>query len=250
MRGSSLIIAAEWARSSRAFILRVIFFPCLRWIDVIITIIEVSVGVVGVLWISIFCVETVSILLHALINLTHLFYGHLPGIVIFLLCNQFFRFLHIQFFLFLVRYHLLLCFEASQEAVVSLISGGFDSAVASYLTMKRGAKTHFLFFNLGGAAHEIGVKQVSYYLWKKFGSAARVKFISVPFEEVVGELLQNINHSYRGVVLKRMMLRVAQRVADKIKAEAPITSESIGQVSSQTLTNLGVIDQVTDTLRL
>lgn len=119
MRGSSLIIAAEWARSSRAFILRVIFFPCLRWIDVIITIIEVSVGVVGVLWISIFCVETVSILLHALINLTHLFYGHLSGIVIFLLCNQFFRFLHIQFFLFLVRYHLLLCFEASQEAVVT-----------------------------------------------------------------------------------------------------------------------------------
>ena len=140
--------------------------------------------------------------------------------------------------------------QASQEAVVSLISGGFDSAVASYLTMKRGAKTHFLFFNLGGAAHEIGVKQVSYYLWKKFGSAARVKFISVPFEEVVGELLQNINHSYRGVVLKRMMLRVAQRVADKIKAEALVTGESIAQVSSQTLTNLGVIDQVTSALVL
>ncbi|MCO4836929.1 MAG: tRNA 4-thiouridine(8) synthase ThiI [Oceanospirillaceae bacterium] len=140
--------------------------------------------------------------------------------------------------------------QASQEAVLSLISGGFDSVVASYLTMKRGAKTHFLFFNLGGAAHEAGVKQVSYYLWKKFGSATRVKFISVPFEEVVGELLQNINHSYRGVVLKRMMLRVAQRIATKLKAEALITGESIAQVSSQTLTNIGVVDQVTDTLVL
>ena len=140
--------------------------------------------------------------------------------------------------------------QGSQEAVVSLISGGFDSIVASYLTMKRGSKTHFVFFNLGGAAHEAGVRQVSYYLWKKFGSAARVKFISVPFEEVVGEILQNVDHSHMGVVLKRMMLRAAERVAIKVKAEAMITGESIAQVSSQTLTNLGVIDKVTEQLVL
>lgn len=140
--------------------------------------------------------------------------------------------------------------QGSQEPVVSLISGGFDSIVASYLTMKRGAKTHFVFFNLGGAAHEAGVKQVSYYLWKKFGSSARVKFISVPFEEVVGEILQNVHHSHMGVVLKRMMLRAAERVAVKVKAEAMITGESIAQVSSQTLTNLGVIDRVTEGLVL
>ena len=140
--------------------------------------------------------------------------------------------------------------QGSQEPVVSLISGGFDSIVASYLTMKRGAKTHFVFFNLGGAAHEAGVKQVSYYLWKKFGSSARVKFISVPFEEVVGEILQNVDHSHMGVVLKRMMFRAAERVAVKVKAEAMITGESIAQVSSQTLTNLGVIDKVTEQLVL
>ena len=140
--------------------------------------------------------------------------------------------------------------QGSQEAVVSLISGGFDSIVASYLTMKRGAKTHFVFFNLGGAAHEAGVKQVSYYLWKKFGSSARVKFISVPFEEIVGEILQNVHHSHMGVVLKRMMLRAAERVSVKVKAEAMITGESIAQVSSQTLTNLGVIDRVTEGLVL
>mgnify|MGYP001237313386 CR=1 FL=1 len=61
--------------------------------------------------------------------------------------------------------------QGSPENVLSLISSGFDSTVASYLTIKRGAKTHFLFFNLGGAAHEAGVKQVAYYLWRKFGSA-------------------------------------------------------------------------------
>ena len=62
----------------------------------------------------------------------------------------------------------------SQDSVLSLMSGGFDSTVSSYLTMSRGLKTHFCFFNLGGDAHEIGVKQVSNYIWEKYGSAINV----------------------------------------------------------------------------
>ncbi|MEH6580194.1 MAG: tRNA uracil 4-sulfurtransferase ThiI [Amphritea sp.] len=138
----------------------------------------------------------------------------------------------------------------SQEAVLSLISGGFDSVVASYMTMRRGCKTHFLFFNLGGRAHEIGVKQVALSLWQKYGSAARVKFVTVPFEEVVGEILQNVHHSQMGVVLKRMMLRAAEQVSDRMKLHAVVTGESIAQVSSQTLPNLAVIDSVTNKLVL
>ncbi|MDP6968510.1 MAG: tRNA uracil 4-sulfurtransferase ThiI [Gammaproteobacteria bacterium] len=140
--------------------------------------------------------------------------------------------------------------QGTQEPVVSLISGGFDSIVASYLTMKRGAKTHFVFFNLGGAAHEAGVKQVAYFLWHKFGSAAKVKFVTVPFEGVVAEILQQVHHSHMGVVLKRMMLRAAERVGRRLKAEAMITGESIAQVSSQTLPNLAVIDKVAEGLVL
>ena len=126
----------------------------------------------------------------------------------------------------------------SQQEVLSLISGGFDSVVASYMTMRRGCKTHFLFFNLGGAAHEIGVKQVALYLWQKFGSSSRVKFVTVPFEEVVGEILQSVHHSHMGVVLKRMMMRAGEQVANRMKIEALVTGESIAQVSSQTLPNL------------
>ena len=57
---------------------------------------------------------------------------------------------------------------ATQEDVLSLMSGGFDSGVASYQMIKKGARTHYCFFNLGGSAHEVGVKEVSYYLWSKF----------------------------------------------------------------------------------
>jgi tRNA uracil 4-sulfurtransferase len=138
----------------------------------------------------------------------------------------------------------------SIDPVLSLISGGFDSPVASYLTMKRGMRTHFLFFNLGGRDHEIGVKEVALYLWQKYGCNQRVLFISVPFEEVVAELLGRIQDSQMGVILKRMMLRVGDRLAQELEIDALVTGECVAQVSSQTLRNLAVIDRVTDRLVL
>ncbi|MBB3048477.1 thiamine biosynthesis protein ThiI [Litorivivens lipolytica] len=138
----------------------------------------------------------------------------------------------------------------SLDPVLSLISGGFDSPVASYLMMKRGLRTHFCFFNLGGRDHEIGVKEVALYLWMKYGASHRVKFVTVPFEDVVGEILKNVDNSQMGVVLKRMMLRAAEKVADELNVQALVTGEAIAQVSSQTLTNLSVIDAVTDKLVL
>ncbi len=138
----------------------------------------------------------------------------------------------------------------TQEPVLSLISGGFDSTVSSYMTMKRGLRTHFCFFNLGGRAHELGVKEVSYYLWKKFAASHRVMFVSVPFEDVVSEILEKVHPSQMGVVLKRMMLRAASQVAAEMDIPALVTGEAVAQVSSQTLTNLTVIDSVTNTLVL
>jgi thiamine biosynthesis protein ThiI len=138
----------------------------------------------------------------------------------------------------------------SQDPVLSLMSGGYDSTVSSFLTMGRGLKTHFCFFNLGGDAHEIGVKQVSHFLWEKYGSSLNVKFITVPFEAVVGEILTKVDNAEMGVILKRMMLRAASRMMEDVGAKALVTGESVAQVSSQTLINLKVIDQVTDELVL
>ncbi|MBA1193780.1 tRNA uracil 4-sulfurtransferase ThiI [Pseudomonas monteilii] len=136
------------------------------------------------------------------------------------------------------------------EQTLVLMSGGFDSTVAAYQMMRRGLMTHFCFFNLGGRAHELGVMEVAHYLWKKFGSSQRVLFVSVPFEEVVGEILGKVDDSYMGVTLKRMMLRASATIAERLQIDALVTGEAISQVSSQTLPNLAIIDQATDKLVL
>lgn len=136
------------------------------------------------------------------------------------------------------------------EQTLVLMSGGFDSTVAAYQVMRRGLMAHFCFFNLGGRAHELGVMEVAHFIWKKYGSSQRVLFISVPFEEVLGEILQKVDNSHMGVVLKRMMLRAASSIADRLDIDVLVTGEAISQVASQTLPNLSLIDAATDKLVL
>ena len=96
---------------------------------------------------------------------------------------------------------------------MGLLSGGFDSPVAAWRMLRRGIKTHYLFFNLGGPAHEAGVKEVTHHLWQRYSASHNVDFTSVPFEPVVAEILRSIPDGLMGVVLKRMMVRVASRIA-------------------------------------
>jgi len=103
---------------------------------------------------------------------------------------------------------------------------------------------------LGGASHEIGVKQMAHYLWQRFGSSHKVRFIAINFADVVGEILEKIDDGQMGVILKRMMVRAASKIAEKYGVQALVTGEALGQVSSQTLTNLRMIDNATDTLIL
>lgn len=136
------------------------------------------------------------------------------------------------------------------ESVVSLISGGFDSTVSTYQLMRRGVRTHFCFFNLGGRAHELAVKEVAQFLWRKYGASHGVRFVTIPFEGVVAELLEKVNDRYMGVILKRMMVRVGSAMAERLHSNAIVTGEAIAQVSSQTLTNLAVIDKASDAMVL
>jgi len=138
----------------------------------------------------------------------------------------------------------------TQGPVLCLLSGGYDSSVASYHMMRRGCRTDFLFFNLGGTAHAIGAQQAALFLWSKFGSSHTSKFHSISLESFVAELMQLPDKSLNGVLLKRAMMKVGELIAKKYKMNALVTGESIAQVSSQTLANLSVIDRATEHLIL
>lgn len=129
------------------------------------------------------------------------------------------------------------------ETVMTLVSGGYDSSVAAYLMMRRGLRSHFLFFRLGGPAHEIGVRQVVHYIWDRYGASHGAKFISVPFEGVVEEIMRSVNQRHWGVVLKRQMLKAASEIAAINNAAGLVTGDAVAQVSSQTLSNLNVVDR-------
>ena len=138
----------------------------------------------------------------------------------------------------------------TQDAIISLLSGWFDSWVSTFSMMKRGCKVDFLFFNLWGSAHELGVKQVAYYLNNNFSSGYNANIITVPFEDVVKDLVTNVHHKYRAIILKRCMLKVADLISQERKYYAIVKGDSLGQVSSQTLKNMFAIDKASDTLVL
>ncbi|SBT81956.1 tRNA sulfurtransferase [secondary endosymbiont of Trabutina mannipara] len=138
----------------------------------------------------------------------------------------------------------------TQENVLSLISGGFDSAVSSYMMMRRGCRVNYCFFNIGGNTHEIGVRQAAYHLWYRFGFSHEVRFISIDFAPILNEILMKVNCTQMGIVLKRMMVRTASTIAERYGIQALVMGESLGQVSSQTLTNMRLIDNVSNILIL
>lgn len=126
---------------------------------------------------------------------------------------------------------------------LSLVSGGFDSAVASWLMLKRGVKLDYLFCNLGGAAHRMGVLKVMKVIADRWSYGSRPRLFEVDLQPLIEEL-QAKNHPRNWqIVLKRLMVRAGELVARKTRGLGLITGEAMGQVSSQTLQNLAVINQ-------
>jgi thiamine biosynthesis protein ThiI len=125
---------------------------------------------------------------------------------------------------------------------LSLVSGGFDSGVASWQMLKRGLALDYLFFNLGGLAHEVGVLRVMKVIADQWSHGHRPQLISVDLRPAVEAMQQTVTPRYWQIVLKRLMMRAADLVADQLGHVALVTGEAVGQVSSQTLQNLAVID--------
>jgi tRNA uracil 4-sulfurtransferase len=131
----------------------------------------------------------------------------------------------------------------TEGKALALMSGGFDSAVAAWMMQKRGIDLDFLFFNLGGPAHERGVREVTKKLCEDWSNGYHPKLYVVDFRSMIAEMKESVNGSYWQLLLKRLMMRAAHQICVDRGYPAMITGESAGQVSSQTLLNLAAIQQ-------
>src|SRR5688572_30544808 len=110
--------------------------------------------------------------------------------------------------------------------------------------LKRGIALDYVFCNLGGDAYERAVVQVGKAIADDWSYGTKPHLHVVDFAPVLDELRAKTRASYWQVVLKRLMYRAACLVAAERNAEAIITGEAVGQVSSQTLSNLRAIESV------
>jgi len=129
-----------------------------------------------------------------------------------------------------------------QGHALALISGGFDSAVAAWMALRRGIRLDYAFCNLGGSAYERMVVEVTKILADRWSYGTRPRLHVLEFGPVVEAMRARAKPAYLQVVLKRMMYRAAATIGERIGAEAIVTGESVGQVSSQTLRNLRAIE--------
>lgn len=127
--------------------------------------------------------------------------------------------------------------------VAALISGGIDSPVAAYRMMQRGCRLIFIHFHsapyLDRTSQEKVRQLVSHLTRHQFQS----RLYLVPFGEIQRRIVAGTNRPLRVVLYRRMMLRIAETLARREKAKALVTGESLGQVASQTLENMAVIQQ-------
>lgn len=130
----------------------------------------------------------------------------------------------------------------SEGRAVALLSGGFDSAVAAWMMARRGVALDYVFCRLGGPVHTQGTLQVLQLLAGRWGYGCRSQVHVVPFEEVVEHIRAVCEPAMWQLVLKRLMYRVAERIAGEGRGQAIVTGESLAQVSSQTLKNLRALD--------
>ena len=122
--------------------------------------------------------------------------------------------------------------------VACLLSGGIDSPVAAYRMMRRGCSVlliHFHSYPILSRASQEKVREIAALLTQH---QLRSRLVLVPFGELQQQVLLAVRPELRVVIYRRLMLRIAERLARRWRARALVTGEVIGQVASQTLENL------------
>lgn len=126
---------------------------------------------------------------------------------------------------------------------IALVSGGFDSAVASWLMLKRGVQLDYVFCNLGGTSHRLGALKVIQVLAERWSYGYQPRLHEVDLRPLAEELQAKTRPRNWQVLLKRLMLRAGETVARRARRTGLVTGDAMGQVSSQTLQNLAVVSQ-------
>ena len=127
--------------------------------------------------------------------------------------------------------------------VVALISGGFDSPVAAYRIMQRGCRVVFVHFHSTPYQDKTSQEKVRELVARLSRHQFQARLYLVPFGEIQRQIVAAVARPLRVILYRRMMLRIAAALASKEKAKALVTGESLGQVASQTLDNMAVIQQ-------
>lgn len=127
--------------------------------------------------------------------------------------------------------------------LVALLSGGIDSPVAVWRMMRRGCNVtgvHFHSAPFTSNASQEKVRKLAEILTQY---QLKMKLYMVPFGELQRQITLSVPGELRVVVYRRMMLRIAQRIARDVRAKALVTGDVVGQVASQTLDNMTTIDR-------
>ena len=126
--------------------------------------------------------------------------------------------------------------------VLVMLSGGIDSPVAAWRMMKRGAKASFIHFYSYPYTDKASLEKTTELVDILARSNYRTQVYYVPFAEIQREIVTKTPAPFRVILYRRMMVRIAERIAAQEGAVALVTGESLGQVASQTLANLRVIE--------
>jgi thiamine biosynthesis protein ThiI len=130
--------------------------------------------------------------------------------------------------------------------VLVMLSGGIDSPVAAWQMIKRGAKAVFIHFYSYPYTDKASLEKVMELTRILSESNYRSAIYLVPFADLQQIIVTETPAPFRVLLYRRMMTRIAQRVAALVDAEALVTGESLAQVASQTLTNLRAIETIAD----
>lgn len=132
----------------------------------------------------------------------------------------------------------------SSGKAMLLLSGGIDSPVAGYMMAKRGVELSAIHFESPPYTSERARIKVEKLASIMANYCGRINFYCVPFTQIQEEIKNNCDEEYFTIVMRRIMMEVAQRICEKQGIQALVTGESIGQVASQTMYAMVCTDAV------